>query len=373
VRTLVPILATLALACGGTVYTDTDTDLPPDDVTGDPEAAAAWQRVTDRLDAAADEGMPETGMTLIVRDREGRIRYRHTVGGFEPDVRVPVASASKLVSGLVLLRQVEQGRLSLDSTTGGVLGWRGVQAGITLDQLGSFVSGYEGRPFCTLRTNITLAQCAFEIGSEPPASTPGSTLDYGPTHQHIAGAMAEEESGQDWNALFRTDLAEPLGLTDPDLRYVTVPKQQAGTTNPLVAGGLLATADEYEAFLAVVVRDGLAWDGTRLLSPGAVDRLFENPFPEARVANTPYEGIADFRYGFGTWLECEGGVPSCDVASSAGAFGTVPWVDRARGYQALLMMEGDAGTATGFSAPLQQEVRPLVEAALDIEDGRDQD
>lgn len=368
---LLPCLVTLpmAAACAGTVYMDDDTDPPPEDVSGDTddtEVDALWQAVTDRLEAASED-MPETGMTLIVRDPDFEVRYRHTVGGFEPDVRIPVASASKLVAGLTLLRQIEAGRLSLDDTTGEVLGWEGPQASITLDQLGSFVSGYRGRPRCTLQTRVSLQDCVAIIGAEPPSHTPGTVLEYSNTHWHVAGAMAEVRAGQPWNDLFQADLARPLGLDDPELRFVTKPKQQTGTTNPLVAGGLLATAEEYEVMLSLVLRDGVAPDGTRLLAAGAVDRMFRNPFPDATVGATPYEDLADFRYGFGTWLECEGGVPTCPVASSAGAYGVTPWVDREHDYQGLLAMEGDLGTATSFAAPLQQELRPLIEAALEAE------
>ncbi len=365
-RACFALLLPAVAACAGTVYTDTDTDPPPDGVPGDEAAAEAWRAVTERLDAAADD-MPATGMTLIVRDAAFAARYRHTVGGFEPDVRVPVSSASKLVAGLTLLRQVEAGRLALDDTTGGVLGWRGPQAAITLDQLGSFVSGYDGRPGCTLQVGITLQDCVADLGSVAPTHPPGTTLEYSNVHLHIAAAMAEVRAGRPWNELFRADLASPLGLEDPGLIFVTLPKRQSGTTNPLVAGGLLATTDEYEVLLSLVLRDGVAPDGARLLAPGAVDRLFENPFPGAAVGETPYAGLADYRYGFGTWLECEGGVPTCEVASSAGAYGMTPWVDRRSGYQAVLAMEGGLGTATGFAVPLQQDLRPLIEAALAIE------
>jgi len=40
------------------------------------------------------------------------------LGGFSADQRVAIASASKLVSGVVIFRLIEQDYLSLDSTTG---------------------------------------------------------------------------------------------------------------------------------------------------------------------------------------------------------------------------------------------------------------
>ena len=46
-------------------------------------------------------------------------------GNFSADQRVAIASASKLVSGATLFRLVDAGYLTLDTTTGQVLGWTG--------------------------------------------------------------------------------------------------------------------------------------------------------------------------------------------------------------------------------------------------------
>lgn len=368
------VLSTTVLACSDaeTVDDPSAVDDPPpasvSDGAGDEaEIRAAWDAVTARLEDAAD-AMPASGMSLIVRDGEGVVRYRHTLGGFATDTRIPVASASKLVAALVVLRQVEQGELTLDTTTGEVLGWSGANAGITVDHLGSFTSGYEDALVCAHLPRRTLESCVATLADRPPQHSPGGFLHYSNLHLHVVGRMVEVVDGRSWNSVFREDLAEPLGLDDPDLRFVTNPKRQRGTTNPLVAGGLLATTEEMEAFWALVLAGGVAPDGERLLDEALVQRLFQNPYNDADVGTSPYESAGlDYRYGFGTWLECPGRPSACDVVSSSGAFGFTPWVDRARGYTGILAMEGDLGTATSFAVPLQQEIRPLVERAVDLE------
>lgn len=80
-------------------------------------------------------------MTLTVYNRNDAKVFDKNYGAFDAAQRVPVASASKIVSGTVVLRLVGQGLLTLDSTTAQVLGWSGARGGITLRHLLSFTSG----------------------------------------------------------------------------------------------------------------------------------------------------------------------------------------------------------------------------------------
>ncbi|MFK7927265.1 MAG: serine hydrolase domain-containing protein [Myxococcota bacterium] len=352
-------LVLLAVGCSSTIYEDTDTDAGPAD-TSDPD----WSAVSDAFDAAAPNA-PDTGMTLVLWDADGQVVYRRTAGGFEPDVRVPVASASKLVSALLLLRMVDQGQLSLTDTTGEVLGWTGQKRRISLDHLGGFTSGFEGTVGCTYNATLSLQDCTGRMDDAGPEQQPGALFEYTNTHLHIAGAMAEVKGGASWNALFQRDLAKPLGLTSPDLRYYTLPKRLLGDTNPLVAGGMVSSVDEYGAFLQLILNKGQV-DGAPFIRPDLIDRLFTNAYTDAEIGSSPVVEVGlDYRYGFGSWLECEGAPAQCDILNSAGSFGFVPWVDRGRGYAGILAMEGDTGSVLTFGLPLQQELRPLIEAVLD--------
>jgi hypothetical protein len=106
----------------------------------------------------------------------------------------------------------------------------------------------------------------------------------------------------------------------------------------------------------------------RLLDEALIDRLFQNPYNNAAVGSTPYQSLGlDYRYGFGTWLESAGSPATSSVVSSSGAFGFTPWVDRTRAITGILAMEGELRTGTSFAVPLQQMLRPLIEAAVDLE------
>lgn len=354
-----PLVAVLCLGCTTTVYEDSDTEPPPPDTQ-----PVNWDAVSAAFDAAAPDA-PPTGMTLIVWNGAGEVLYRRTAGGFEPDVNIPVASASKLVSGLVLLRLVHQGELALDDTTGEVLGWDGENAAITLDQLGAFASGFEGTTGCVFNVQMPLSECAAQLEDRRTVAGPGERFDYNSLHMLVAGAMAEERVGSGWNDLFTERLAEPLGLQDPALTYYSYPKQRLGSVNPLVAGGLSTTTEQYGVFLRLVLNEG-THDGEEIIAPALIDRLFENRYVAAEIGESPAQNAGlDYRYSFGAWLECTGKVDSCDVAASAGSFGFVPWVDRSRKYAAVLAMEGEGGSVMTFGLPVQQQLRAEIDKALD--------
>ena len=290
---------------------------------------------------------------------------RRCTATFAADRRVAIASASKLVSGVVLFRLIDQGYLSLDSTTGQVLGWSGENASITLRQLLSFTSGLQPSHPCTLRAGIALAECVEEISAEPLVAPPGTRFDYGSTHLQVAARMAEVVVGTSWSAIFTAQLRSPLSLP-VEMQYYTAPLQGNGTTNPLIAGGLRATMDEYAKVLRLVYDKG-QWLGAPLLAAGLFDQQSVQPYPDAVIGNTPVQGTGlDWHYGLTAWLECVPSPNACAKISSPGAFGFTPWIDRAHGYYAILGMEltSNSNGVVSFALQLEQDLQPLIVAAL---------
>jgi len=357
-RTAIALLILgLLAACGG----GGDEDVVPP-TTAIPDSFTA----VDRAASAAFLAQGISGMGLAIYDANGVKRFEKMYGTFAPDQRVAIASSSKLVAGLVLMRLVDQGFLSLDSTTGAVLGWTGPQAAITLRQLLSFTSGLEREAACTLSGGITLADCVAIVSRQPLVAAPGTRFDYGSTHLHVAARMAEVVTGATWADLFDTQLKSPLGLTSPDLAWYTAPRQASGTTNPLVAGGIRATMNEYAKFLALDFNRGL-FQGNRLVADPLFTAQSTEPYPNAAIGNSPFVNAGfNFRYGLAAWLECPPPATNCAVLSSPGAFGFTPWFDREAGYYAILGMEvteSQSGVVS-FAVNLAQELKPLIRSAL---------
>src|SRR4029078_9407549 len=115
---------------------------------------------------------------------------------------------------------------------------------ITLEQLLSFTSGLPPEAPCTLLTGITLADCAAAISQMDPVAAPGTRFDYGSTHLQVAARMAEVVTGDEWADIFTAQLKTPLAA-GTHMTWYTAPRQALGTSNPLIAGGLRATMNEY--------------------------------------------------------------------------------------------------------------------------------
>ena len=166
-RAFIACIALSLAACGG------GGDDPP---TPPPATPSPFAQVDARA-AAAFQAQGISGMGLTIYDAQGVKRFELMYGTFAPDQRVAVASASKMVAGLVIFRLIDQGFLTLDSTTAAVLGWTGPQGAITLRQLLSFTSGMEREAGCTLLAGITLADCVALIGNQPLRAPPGTRVD----------------------------------------------------------------------------------------------------------------------------------------------------------------------------------------------------
>jgi CubicO group peptidase (beta-lactamase class C family) len=326
-----------------------------------------WTQVEAAMRAAAADAGVTTGFGLAVWSADDQRLYEHMENGFSADTRVAVASASKLVSGLVIFDAIRRGELSLDSTTGQVLGWTGANAAITLRELLSFTSGLVREDPCTLNPLSTLARCVDKIRDTTPAASPGASFEYGSTHLQVAARMAEVASGRSWANLFADTLRDPLAL-GPDVTYFTLPKQQTGVQNPLIAGGLRASMNEYAPLLAIDFHRG-SWRGLNIGTPALFEAQAREPFPDVAVTYSPVAEIGlDYRYGLTAWLMCDTPAAGCASISSPGAFGFTPWLDRAAGYYAILGMElprdsVDTGVVD-FAVKLSLELAPLIREQL---------
>lgn len=337
-----------------------DTDASVD--AGAVDSGGIVSQIDGIIEAARAKQTPVPSLALAVYDKDDHLVYAKSFGDFAPDRRVAIASASKMVAGLVIFTVIGKGQLTLDSTTGSVLGWAPPRDTITLRHLLSFTSGMAPEAACTANPNTTLAACVETIGQTATKAAPGATFEYGSTHLHVAARMAEVATGKSWATLFDEAVKQPLGLPN-DVAYFTAPRQSIGTTNPLIAGGLRTSMDEYAKILGAVFHRG----GGVAAPAELFDLQTKEPFPGVAITQSPMQTIGQpFRYGLTAWLECPTPATGCATISSAGAFGFTPWLDRDTGYYAILGMqlENTKGGVVSFSVSLQQEIKPLIPSLL---------
>ncbi|MDF2117736.1 serine hydrolase [Roseiarcaceae bacterium H3SJ34-1] len=280
------------------------------------------------------------GATLIVF-RNGRQLYRIDAG-IDPDAQLPVASASKWMAAALIMTLVDDGKLSLDEPIERRLpAFTGVAGKITLRQILSYTSGQGSlQGLVDIRQNprMSLAEAANEIAARPLQDRPGQVFRYGSPAFQVAGALAEQATGETWARLFETRIARPLGLQHSYWGNPMWPElSPSQVRNPNLQGGLVTTAEDYGRLLTMLASGG-TYEGRRILSKRAIEEMERVQTGNARAGFKPYGANAMLQYALGNWCEKIEPDQSCSVVSSPGALGTYPWIDRQNGLYGLFFM-----------------------------------
>lgn len=368
--TAVTVIAVLSLsieACGGPGSASTAIGPP---TTSAPATAAATatatatrgyrSAITDRVvdDPRFDplQGQIETrlkaakldGAALLVLQR-GRLVEQEGFGTYGIDERVPIASASKWLTGATIMSVVDDGLLDLDAPISRYLpATRGAAARITTRQLVSFTSGLpnDERISCFADRTVSLAACNAQILAMPLVARPGAQFRYSGTHLHVAAGVVEAVTGQPFEQVFQERVAGPLGMTSTTFLR---PDEEAAGSHPQPAGGARSTLGDYGRFLEMLGHEGVAPDGSRVLDQASVVEMSKDQTGGAPVVQATEERrAADTRYGVAHWLDVIGPDGRATLESSPGKFGFLPWIDRTNGVAGVYLVvdrrEGAAKT-----------------------------
>ncbi|TAJ69961.1 MAG: class A beta-lactamase-related serine hydrolase [Phenylobacterium sp.] len=310
------------------------------------------------LERVVEDGAP--GLVALVF-RDGRELYRAKAGAFDPDRPIPIASASKWMTATLVLTLVDEGKLDLDEPIGRKLPeLKGDVAKITLRQLLSFTSG-QGSLAAMADLNqdvgISLETSALQIAARPLEDPPGAAFKYGSGAMQLAGLLAERVSGQSWAALFEARIAHPLGMAHTWWGNPLKPDAaRASIRNPNLQAGVYTTADDYARFLHMLAAGG-AYTGGRILSPEAFKAMETAQTLKIPRAFMPPGMAPTAHYAIGNWCESVGPDGQCVMASSPGAFGVYPWIDRASGLYGLFFLQYRLG-------PVADDIRKAREVIL---------
>lgn len=360
-------LALLLAGCGATTTTGTGTgsgttsgSTPPGSTTGPatvPPATAAPPAPYPSAITGSTVANPEFGpLTRDIEQRiteaglpgasllvlhEGELVEQQALGSYTLDTVVPIASASKWLAGATIMTVVDEGRIDLDAPIRTYLPQAtGPSGRITMRQLVSLTSGleYDDRIPCYGDLSVTLAACTDQILDLPLLGPPGSGFRYTGTHLFVAAAVAEAVTGQTWEQLFQTRIAGPLGMDRTT--FTAARRATAPDGHPQPAGSAVSTLGDYGRFLEMLVHDGVAPDGTVVLSSDAVREMGEDQTGDAAwLTGAANRKAAETPYGVGHWLDLIDADGITQVESSPGKFGFRPWIDHTNDIAGVFLID----------------------------------
>ena len=287
--------------------------------------------------------------SIIVGDGERQL-CRLVYGAHRDEPAVPIESASKWLTGATVLAATDRGLLTLQSRTGDV--WPAtpdLTRGITVAQLLSHTSGLFWFNRCVGRETHTMRACAEAILAGDMHFDAGTGFFYSAPPFTVAGAMVQSVSGSTWHMAFEGWIARPLRM-----QHTTY-----GTAgNPSLAdGAVMSSADDYDAFLRMILNDGFGPAG-RVLSHEVIEAMRVPRNAGLPVAASPRGNAL---YGLGSWIDSTDASGRALVLSSPGSRGFVPLVDLGRRMTFVFAADADIAQV----APTVNAILAAVRAAMD--------
>jgi serine-type D-Ala-D-Ala carboxypeptidase/endopeptidase len=301
------------------------------------------ETVTNTFDREA--GKIRGGASLLVL-AGGRVATDRSTGAIGSQTEVALASATKWLSGIVIMSLVDDGTLTLDTPVGRYFPDAPAdKRPITLRQLMTHTSGLPGAAARLNSRRTTLAECAADILRQPLNAPPGRIFLYGGASFQVAGRMAEVATGTSWETLFEERVTRPLRLTGT----------RFDRSNPRIAGGATSTRDEFGVVLRMILGGG-SLDGMRVLSEEAVRTMELDHTGGAALGYSPHpSGLTS--YGIGVWRDRQTKDGTVLQLSSQGAFGFSPWIDREAGLVGVFSVVDRLGGVYALVAEFQRLAR----------------
>jgi dipeptidyl aminopeptidase/acylaminoacyl peptidase/CubicO group peptidase (beta-lactamase class C family) len=287
--------------------------------------AAHWQRRLTTLAAKHKVVGASLGIMRLRPSQEDElveaatgVLHKETGVAVTTDSIFQIGSMSKVWTATLALQLVDEGLLDLDAPLIQVLpelqlGDPDVAKQVTMRQLLTHTSGIDGDVFTdTGRGDDCLEKYVDGLAGVRQNHPLGATWSYCNSGFSLAGRVIEKLTGKTWDAVLRERIFGPLGLR----RTVTLPEEALlhraavghvgeeelspapvwGLPRALGPAGLItSTAAEALAFARMHLNDGVAPDGTRVLSSESVTAM------AAKQAELPDKHTLGDSWGLG-WI-----------------------------------------------------------------------
>jgi CubicO group peptidase (beta-lactamase class C family) len=281
--------------------------------------------------------------------------YKKEMGGFNSKTQAPIASCSKWLTAALVLQFVDEGKLSLDDKVVKYIPEfdKYLKGHITIRHCLSHMTGIddddkflkrllERRKFASLEDEVN------EFAARDIRAKPGTDFWYGNVGLNIAGRVLEVISKKKFDALIKTKLFIPLGMTKTSFSDAN-----GKPVNP--SGGAKSTADDYMKFLVMLLNKG-KYNGVQILSENSVNQMLVQQNDPGQIKYAP-KAADGYGYALGSWVvekktDTIVSTPSkpskillntATSLASPGLFGTWPMIDYCRGYAYIFFVKNFLG------------------------------
>jgi CubicO group peptidase (beta-lactamase class C family) len=222
------------------------------------------------------------------------------------DTLFQIGSTTKTVTGLVVMRLVEQGEMALDEPvksylTDFVMSDPDVTSGLTMRHLLSHTGGFDGDYFCDFgRGDDALTKAVASLKDLTQVSPLGEVWSYNNAGFYVAGRVIEVVTGKPYESAARELALDPLGLANSfffpeeamihrfatghnvveDHVTIAKPWQLPRVANPV--GGIASSIRDNLRYARFLMGDGTAEDGTRIVSRETLE-LMHAPLSAAQL------------------------------------------------------------------------------------------
>jgi CubicO group peptidase (beta-lactamase class C family) len=291
--------------------------------------------------------------------KDGKIIYQKQANqDFTPKTPAPIAGAGNWMTAALVMTFVDEGKLSLEDKVTQYIplfgkymkGYITVRnclthtTGIKTDQ--SVTSVLAKQKYETLEDMVNTYANKHDI-----ATNPGTEFFYSNLGPNIAARVLEVVSKKSFERLMRERITGPLKM-----RGTNFANEEGGATNP--SGGAVSTANDYINFLTMLLNKGV-FEGKRILSEKAVEELEKMQFADLPVRYLPKE-LTGAHFALGSFITGTNSSGGSAILACPNLLGTAPFIDKCRGYAAILIAE----KPTEEKKPLYQNLVNLVGEAV---------
>ena len=289
------------------------------------------------LDGLVQRNEKTVGKNLVAMVWTDTVVYKREAGEMDMRTVVPLGAASQWLTAALVMKFVEEGKISLDDKVVQYIPIYETYAKsyITIGNcLNHFAGIATDAKMFSKKKYESLEEVAEALAKREIQTNPGTEFRYSSNGYHIVARILEIVGKKKFDMLMKQKVLNPLGM-----RKTTFSTLDGSAIDPFDGGQ--GTAEDYMHFLKMLLNNG-NYNGQQVLSQESIKELKKiQTRPEAiKYAPKQAEGLS---YSTGSWVVEENAGGDGTALSSITGNGSWSMVDWCRGYAFLLLPKTSQG------------------------------